>query len=1220
MTRYILTISIALLLVGPVAAQEMVRDINAGASSAAPRVIRELNGKLYFSARSAAEGRELWTSDLTGANTRLVADINVGALDSDPDGIEVWNNRLYFRADDGANGIELWQTDGTTTTMVADINPGLNGSNPKGMTVFNNELYFRATRDDVGRELFKIDTSNHLTLVRDINPDTLDGSPTYLTEFNGQLYFRARHVDTGRELWRTDGTSQGTELVKDIRPGELSGRPYELIVHNDKLFFGARTDATGDELWVSDGSESGTEMMVEIYPDSTSSTPDRFISTDLGLFFRAVDPDNGKELWVSDGTAPGTQRLTTHNGTLGGSPNGMTWFNHRLFFRSTTPASGRELWSTDGTIGGTVQAADVNPGTQKSSPSGMTAYDGKLFFRAERSDVNVELFSYDPEDDQIKLIMDIREMENEVDSVLSGSIPSQLRVFNDMLVFSANDGVSGRELWKYQVPNQAPVAQDAETSTREDEPLVIQLVGTDPDGDALTFALTVDPTQGVASISGDQLSYTPGADYFGPDSLSFSLTDPRGGIDTGVVRITVDPVNDPPVADPLDVTVDEDNRAQFSVVATDIDEDGTLQYLIVDEPSHGVAILSGASGTYDPDPDYFGADSLRVRVIDSHGLTDEAMIRLRVSPVNDPPTAEPVFVSVQMNGNEVINLLESVSDIDDASESLTLTITSPAGQGQAILNGDGTLSYTPNQDYVGADSLRYQVDDGEGLTAEEAIRVTVFEVNTAPTALAAEITTDEDTAVSIDLQSYASDDESASSLLEFSILADPVNGSIEMTSGSTVRYTPNQDYSGSDSLRFKATDSGGLSDEALIQIAINAINDAPQVQPIDVSSEEDQVVQFALNGMDVENDQLMYEVVTATTNGQVQISDSVATYTPAQDFNGQDSFTYRALDNEASSDTALVTINVQATGESFLQFVHLTPATAFETVDLSLSGTDWIGNAATGTATPLLSVADGTQSIRLEGAGGAATELQADLDEDASYALILFGEPPSVALISDLESVSGGSGVGIRPFNGVASEIDVEQLDMTSAHAPIIRLGEDLAYGSAAATYTEIDAGVVNISFQLPAPEPVVSRLDLSQRAGSLGVLVALPSPSEAGEVATYFVLTTGEVDAGIVSTSSEDDSSIPATLAVRSVYPNPTSGDVTIELAVPQSAEFVLTVFDLLGRKVADATTTRLVAGVGQGLQIDTSEMATGVYFYRISTTHGNGSSMVSGKFAVRR
>jgi ELWxxDGT repeat protein len=113
----------------------LVKDIYPGALSSSPADFAVLNGYMYFTAATAAEGRELWRTDGTTANTTLVKDIYPGIESSNgEDNYELFSNGSYllFAANTTANGLELWKSDGTTagTVLLKDIYAGADSSKP----------------------------------------------------------------------------------------------------------------------------------------------------------------------------------------------------------------------------------------------------------------------------------------------------------------------------------------------------------------------------------------------------------------------------------------------------------------------------------------------------------------------------------------------------------------------------------------------------------------------------------------------------------------------------------------------------------------------------------------------------------------------------------------------------------------------------------------------------------------------------------------------------------------------------------------------------------------------------------------------------------------------------------------------------------------------------------------------------------------------------------
>jgi ELWxxDGT repeat protein len=160
---------------------------------------------LFFRARTAAEGFELWKTDGTEAGTVLVKDIWAGG-DSFPGALTAYNDKVYFQATDGsAANTELWVSDGTEsgTYMLKDINP-TTYSAPNEFIAYNNLLYFVADDGTNGSEFWVTDGTQQGT--QKILSDIAGVSPMYYIPFyviyENNLYFKAEYGSTGAELQR----------------------------------------------------------------------------------------------------------------------------------------------------------------------------------------------------------------------------------------------------------------------------------------------------------------------------------------------------------------------------------------------------------------------------------------------------------------------------------------------------------------------------------------------------------------------------------------------------------------------------------------------------------------------------------------------------------------------------------------------------------------------------------------------------------------------------------------------------------------------------------------------------------------------------------------------------------------------------------------------------------------------------------------------------------
>ena len=182
--------------------------------------------------------------------------------------------------------------------------------------------------------------------------------------------------------------------------------------------------------------------------------------------------------------------------------------------------------------------------------------------------------------------------------------------------------------------NTPPVAVDDSATTDEDTPIVINVVSndSDPDGDTLTVASVTAPGHGTARINADQktVTYTPAPDFNGTDSFTYTISDGRGGRSTATVRLTVNPVNDPPVAKGQSVTTNPDTPVAITLVATDADGD-TLTYTVASPPANGSLSGTAPNLTYTPNPGFSGTDSFSFTAKDSQSTSNLATVSITVA-------------------------------------------------------------------------------------------------------------------------------------------------------------------------------------------------------------------------------------------------------------------------------------------------------------------------------------------------------------------------------------------------------------------------------------------------------------------------------------------------------------------------------------------------------------------------------------------------------------
>ena len=196
------------------------------------------------------------------------------------------------------------------------------------------------------------------------------------------------------------------------------------------------------------------------------------------------------------------------------------------------------------------------------------------------------------------------------------------------LTVTDNDGATGSDtvvVTATKKPNQAPTANAQSTSTDEDTAKTITLSGSDPDGDSLTYTVVSQPSHGTVSISGNQATYTPNANYHGNDSFTFKVNDGKTDSAPATVNITVNSVNDAPTITSLTANptkAEEGTTITFSASATDPDGD-SLTYHWDNGLGDGKTVSTNSLSV--------GTHKITVTVDDSHGHTVQKSTTVEVT-------------------------------------------------------------------------------------------------------------------------------------------------------------------------------------------------------------------------------------------------------------------------------------------------------------------------------------------------------------------------------------------------------------------------------------------------------------------------------------------------------------------------------------------------------------------------------------------------------------
>jgi ELWxxDGT repeat protein len=449
---------------GTAAGTALVRDQVAGPDGSEPVNLTAVGSRVFYSANNAAGKRNLWVTNGLSAGTSLVRDLGFPDI-SGPERLTNLNGSLLFVGYSATENFELWRSDGTSggTTLVSNLNPNLGGSSGiKHPFALGSTLYFTATDGASGRELYKTDgTTANTQRVTDLvlgggSPFPEASNPSFVA-MNGLLYFTAdTGVDGGAELWRSNGTAGGTQRVADIFPGPESSDPQSMTpmtITGDQagtyLYFSATgTTSSGVELWRSDGLPAGSTIQLdEINSGGNSSNPRQLTAVGNLLFFTA-DDGAGEELHVSNGrtgTANTARVADIVSGAGSSQPSNLLAFSGtQLLFTAVNAADNLGLYTcTHNTTSLPTTVSRIKDLGVGSSVSHLTRIGTKVFFLLNGSQLWETDLTNNPAGNAsgTQLVYDFR-------ATTAGSDAASFAVNGSEVFFAADDGVSGRELWK----------------------------------------------------------------------------------------------------------------------------------------------------------------------------------------------------------------------------------------------------------------------------------------------------------------------------------------------------------------------------------------------------------------------------------------------------------------------------------------------------------------------------------------------------------------------------------------------------------------------------------------------------------------------------------------------------------------------------------------------------------------------------------------------------
>ena len=442
--------------------------------------------------------------------------------------------------------------------------------------------------------------------------------------------------------------------------------------------------------------------------------------------------------------------------------------------------------------------------------------------------------------------------------------------------------------------------------------------------DTLTFNVQADiesmfAVQPAIDSNGN-LTFTSASNANGTAIITVSLSD-DGGKTSGSAEfaINIASVNDTPVAHNLTtgLDTDEDQQLKGSLSIYDPDKD-TWTYELVSGEDHNVTALTTASGgtvtldaaagtfIYVPFKDYYeGPDTFSYRVYDGTVYSNDAVVTIALTGINDPPVAQDGALTVDEDAENAPGALAGlVNDVDNATLVYSI-VSEPNNEGTVTLNTEtGAYTYSPAADYFGTERFSFRAYDGATYSNTATVTITVNAVNDAPAAQDETINLDEGKILNGMFKATDTENDA----ITYAVETQPASGTLTLLDANTGAYSFVPAEMTTEEIVtvtavFKAEDTGGKSSTGTVTIIIRNVNDPPYLDPatsLAVTTQEDTAVSASVAAIDPDGDTLVYTVLNEVNHGTLtsfNTSTGSFTYTPNGNYHGTDYFTFIATEN-----------------------------------------------------------------------------------------------------------------------------------------------------------------------------------------------------------------------------------------------------------------------------------------------------------------------------------
>lgn len=434
-------------------------------------------------------------------------------------------------------------------------------------------------------------------------------------------------------------------------------------------------------------------------------------------------------------------------------------------------------------------------------------------------------------------------------------------------------------------------------------PYMTAITGTIDGNDSVpagaTFALDssdpLDSTEGVLTFNTatGQFTYTPAANFTGTATYKYQVCLPSPSTTCSApatVSILV-----------IRSQNDANTTAQNSAVTGSMTANDTPNLVYnttpVAGPTNGTVTLTASGGyTYTPNNGYSGTDTFTYRACDLNQPTvcTDSVVTITITPASVTPPTPSINVNNDRTKTKANKPVQATVAGNDNPGLGNRKATEPKN-GTVALSTDGTFVYTPAADFVGKDTYTYTACDSNNLCATATVEIVVAPDASNDSARA-------NRNVPINASAAANDTKA----LKYTKTSEPVNGTVKLNEDGTYTYTPKKGFSGNDSFNYLACDPKDPTNcaEATVNVAVT---EPPLVAPNIAKTTP--INNKIVASVGDPSTGLVYSLEDKPKNGSVVVTpEGTYTYTPASNFVGRDTFTYRAADPEDTTRFRIATV------------------------------------------------------------------------------------------------------------------------------------------------------------------------------------------------------------------------------------------------------------------------------------------------------------------------